>query len=209
MSKQAKRIDYTKGEFNIILDDPFDMLISWWDEALLADIPMSDAVFLSTISDNKMPDARIVLLKNFSKEGLIFYSNYESSKAKQIEANPNVCMVIFWPELEKQIRIRGTIKKTSRAASEQYFAQRPVGAQISAHASKQSSFISSRQELEKEVARVKAKFADKPIPCPEHWGGYMLTPNYFEYWQGRKNRLHDRIIYEMSDGQWVISRLAP
>ena len=152
----------------------------------------------------------MVLLKSFDNDGFVFYTNYLSAKAKDMETNLNVALTFFWPQLEKQVRIEGIVAKTSADESRRYFEVRPRESQIGAWASAQSEVISGRDELEKRQAELEETYRDQPVPWPEHWGGYRLNPDRIEFWKGRVGRLHDRIVYErQSDGSWSIKRLAP
>ena len=188
---------------------PHRQLEKWWQEAIAAEVDLLDAVFLSSVDHLGSPDARIVLLKSFDDEGLVFFTNYHSHKAIQLSQNPNACMVIFWPELERQIRIRGPIKKTSRDESMAYFNSRPRGAQLSAWASHQSQSIKDRAHLEELYDEISEKYSGKDVPCPDFWGGLRLIPEYFEFWQGRANRLHDRFAFNKAANHWQAHRLAP
>lgn len=211
MGTEAKRIEYERHTLseNDVLGNPSDQLKIWWDEAIRQNIPIWDAVHLSTVDENRRPDARIVLLKSFDEQGLVFYTNYQSTKAKQLAKNNCACLLIFWPQLERQIRIRGSVEKTSREESQDYFATRPKGAKIGAWASPQSTIIKDRDELEKAYAELEHRFSNSDVPCPDHWGGFRLKPDYFEFWQGRQNRLHDRLSYSKTENSWAIKRLAP
>ncbi len=168
-----------------------------------------NAMSLSTFGHDGFPKARVVLLKSFSLEGFKFYTNYNSEKGKSILLNPKVCLNFFWPELEKQIIIKGEAQKTSTEDSEAYFEVRPRESQLGAWASEQSSEIPSREVLEERLENLRVQFEGKPIPKPPHWGGYEVKPISFEFWQGRRSRLHDRFIYELQAGDWQIKRLAP
>jgi len=188
-----------------------DQFQQWWDEAVLAELTEVNAMTLATASADGTPDARIVLLKGFSGEGFTFFTNYESAKGKELAANPRACLLFFWKELERQVRISGTVLKISKEDSENYFFSRPVGSQLGAWASRQSSVLQSREELEEKLDTVLAEVeAGKKIEKPGYWGGYIVKPQVIEFWQGRPNRLHDRLQYTLqSDGSWKIERLAP
>jgi len=182
----------------------------WWKEALDSDIPEVNAMTLATASSEGIPSARIVLLKGYEDSGFLFFSNYKSFKGQQMEENPRACLVFFWKELERQVRITGIIEKVSAEMSDKYFNSRPESSRISATASPQSQVISSREWLEAEVDNVIKQFGEKPLQRPENWGGYLVKPITIEFWQGRTNRLHDRLQYSLEEnGNWKIERLAP
>ena len=188
-----------------------DQFRQWWDEAMLAALTEVNAMTLATASADGIPDARIVLLKGFSGEGFTFFTNYESAKGQQLAANPRTCLLFFWKELERQVRISGTVSKISKEESEQYFFSRPAGSQIGAWASQQSRVLQNRGELEKKLDTVLAEVeGGKKIEKPGYWGGYIVKPYSIEFWQGRPNRLHDRLLYTLQDdNSWKIERLAP
>ena len=182
----------------------------WWNEALKSNIEEVNAMTLATASCDGLPSARIVLLKEFDEKGFVFYTNYNSFKGQQLTENPRGCLVFFWKELERQVRITGLIRKTSATESDEYFNIRPEGSRIGAIASPQSQVIPSREWLEKQVSEMMKKLASNTIERPANWGGYRLLPAIIEFWQGRPNRLHDRIQYTLQeDGSWKIERLAP
>jgi pyridoxamine 5'-phosphate oxidase len=190
--------------------DPIKQFKVWFDSAVAAKLPLPEAMSLATVTRDGKPTSRMVLLKSFDNDGFVFYTNYLSAKAKDLEANPNVALTFFWPQLEKQVRIEGIVAKTSADESRSYFEVRPRESQIGAWASAQSEVISGRDELEKRQAELEEIYRDQPVPWPEHWGGYRLNPDRIEFWKGRVGRLHDRIVYErQSDGSWSIKRLAP
>lgn len=203
------RKDYRLKEFSESDADPhairqFD---KWWKEALASDIPEVNAMTLATSSSDGVPSARIVLLKDYDDKGFIFFTNYNSFKAQQLEENPRACLVFFWKELERQIRITGIIEKVNDEVSEEYFNSRPEMSRISAMASPQSQVITGRDWLEDEVKKI---MQSKTIRRPENWGGYIVRPITIEFWQGRANRLHDRLQYTLEEnGDWKIERLAP
>ncbi len=182
----------------------------WWDDALNSDIDEVNAVTLATATLEGKPSARIVLLKGYDQNGFVFYSNYTSNKGHELAHNPQACMVFFWKELERQVRIEGIVEKVNGEESDQYFASRPEGSRIGAWASPQSMVIEKRELIEENVLKFQKQFADQNIPRPGHWGGYRLKPISIEFWQGRSNRLHDRLQYTLQeDATWKIERLAP
>jgi pyridoxamine 5'-phosphate oxidase len=193
-----------------VADNPFEQFNRWWDDAIKSELEEVNAMTLATASATGMPSARIVLLKSASADGFVFFTNYNSQKGKELEENPFACMVFFWKELERQIRITGTIEKVSAAESDEYFNSRPVGSRIGAWASPQSSIIPSRETIETNIAQYEREFAGAEITRPPHWGGYIVKPRVIEFWQGRPNRLHDRIQYtKQLDESWKFDRLAP
>lgn len=214
MSKSiaAIRKDYQQRTLNEsdVAPDPIRQFSTWWEEAQNSQIDEINAMTLATASADGLPAARIVLLKGFDERGFVFFTNYNSYKGRQLEENPRACLVFFWKELERQVRITGIIEKLSSEESDEYFHSRPVGSQIGAWTSPQSQVIGSRQELENREKELAAAFAGKEIPRPSHWGGFRVQPHIVEFWQGRPNRLHDRIQYSLEDnGGWKIERLAP
>lgn len=189
---------------------PMDQFEHWWEEAIASNIDEVNAFVLSTINAAGAPSSRVVLLKNLTPQGFVFYTNYESAKGKEIEANPLVAINFFWKELERQVRITGTIKKVSTEESEQYFHSRPLGSQVGAWSSPQSQVIPNRAYLEGLMAANEEKYKEGVVPLPPHWGGYIVHPTHVEFWQGRSSRLHDRIKYTLeANGQWTKVRLAP
>lgn len=205
------RQDYNfKGLHEHDLDpNPFTQFKLWFDEALSASVIEPNAMLLSTVSNGR-PSARIVLLKDLDQSGFTFFTNYESKKAKEMETDPFVSLTFFWKELERQVRIEGKVEKTSDSESSEYFAVRPRGSQIGAWASAQSGPLENREELEERTRLLEEKFAGLEVPRPPHWGGYRVIPHYFEFWQGRPSRLHDRLVYEKAgEDSWEIGRLYP
>ena len=188
--------------------DPIQFFTRWLREAVDAGLAIPNAMTLATVSAEGSPDARIVLLKGLEAGAFTFYTNYRSRKARQLEARPAACLVFQWSELERQVRIEGTVEKVSAAESDAYFASRPLGARLSAWASAQSEVVSSRAELEKSFEEARARYGELP-PRPAHWGGYRVTPQRIEFWQGRADRLHDRLLYARAGAAWRIERLAP
>ncbi len=190
--------------------DPFKQFGAWFAAALAADIRDVNAMSLATATADGKPSVRIVLLKGFDDRGFTFFTNYDSEKGKQLEANPHASLNFFWPKLERQIRISGSVERTSREDSAAYFHSRPPGSRLGAWVSKQSEVIDSRQILDARLEQMEERFADGEIPLPPHWGGYRLKPDQIEFWQGRPNRLHDRFRYSRQAGRpWQIDRLAP
>lgn len=189
--------------------DPIEQFSKWWHEAAKSDIEELNAMTLATCNKDGMPSARIVLLKDFSHEGFMFFTNYESQKGKELAHNPNAALVFFWKELERQIRIEGTVEKVSEQVSIDYFLTRPVASQIGAWSSPQSKKIDNREVIESNVTQYQTQFQDTPMIKPPHWGGYIVRPKHIEFWQGRRSRLHDRIVYNLENQHWLISRLAP
>lgn len=189
--------------------NPVDQFLTWFDMALNAKIMEPNAMTLSTIEGNK-PTSRIVLLKGVENEKFVFYTNYNSAKAKQMEKWPHVSLNFFWPELERQVRIDGEVKKVDEATSDAYFKSRPRGSQIGAWVSPQSQTIENREVLDNLLKEIELRFKDKEVERPPHWGGYSVKPATIEFWQGRPSRLHDRILYTFSESMnWQIERLAP
>jgi pyridoxamine 5'-phosphate oxidase len=190
--------------------DPIQQFSGWWDEAVASEIDEVNAMTLATASLDGMPAARIVLLKDFSAGGFSFFTNYNSFKGQQLAENPKACLVFFWKELERQVRITGLIEKLPAAASDAYFQSRPVGSQVGAIASPQSQVIENREWLDEHYAKLEKSLAAQQIERPSHWGGYIVRPVIVEFWQGRPSRLHDRLQYTLDEsGTWKIERLAP
>ena len=192
-----------------VLSNPFEQFNVWFDEAKQSEIVEPTAAILSTVGEDNHPSARTILLKEVNEKGFVFYTNYESKKAKDIASNPNISLLFLWKEQQRQVRIVGQSEKISREESEKYFRTRPRESQIGAWASNQSSVIPDRKSLDNKFEEYRKKFGDKEIPLPDFWGGYVIIPNYFEFWQGRPGRLHDRICYKFEDQEWRIFRLAP
>ena len=194
---------------NEMSKDPMDTFATWWNEAVKSEIEEVNAMTLATCNTEGLPSARIVLLKGFSHDGFTFFTNYRSKKGNDLHENPRAALVFFWKELERQIRIEGTVEKLSDEDSQQYFSTRPVASQIGAWASPQSKVIENRRVIEKNAEGYTEQFKDALIPKPAHWGGYIVNPIKIEFWQGRSSRLHDRILYTHIDGEWKKERLAP
>lgn len=188
---------------------PFTQFGKWFKDALDAKLYEPNVMTLATADLSGKPTARILLLKGFDESGFVFYTNYASDKGKQLAENPQASMVFFWPDLERQVRIDGTVTKVAEEESTAYFHSRPKGSQIGAMASPQSAAIPNREVLENRVQELTAAYAEKEVPRPGHWGGYLLKAEHIEFWQGRPSRLHDRITYTNINGVWTINRLAP
>ena len=189
--------------------DPVVQFRSWWTEAIDSKIEEVNAMTLATADESGKPSARIVLLKGFDGNGFTFFTNYTSHKAKDLETNPYASLVFFWKELERQIRIVGSVEKLTAEENNNYFQSRPVGSRLGAWASPQTTVIESREIIEQRVSELQAQFSEGEIPCPPFWGGYVVKPTIIEFWQGRPSRLHDRIQYSLNKNSWIIERLAP
>lgn len=189
--------------------DPFVQFSCWMDEALEAEVKDATGMTLSTASSEGQVSSRVVLLKGIDPAGLVFYTNYGSRKSAEIEQNSNVAIHFFWRELERQVAITGRASKLSREESDSYFATRPRDSQLGAWASHQSSVLASRGDLESRFAELEVEYEGRDVPCPPFWGGYLVVPSSFEFWQGRVSRLHDRIVYRSDGDSWSISRLSP
>jgi pyridoxamine 5'-phosphate oxidase len=190
--------------------DPIKQFSGWFTAAIEAELRDVNAMSLATVGKDGKPSVRIVLLKGFDQDGFVFFTNYESEKGKQLEANPRAALAFYWIELDRQIRVNGTVEKTSRQESARYFHSRPLGSQIAAWASRQSEVVDARRVLDARFAEMSERYANGPVPLPPHWGGYCLKPEMIEFWQGRPNRLHDRFRYtRQTNGSWLIHRLAP
>ncbi len=213
MNLSDLRENYTKGGIRIaeMHPSPFAQLEEWFQVACDQKIPDSNAMNLATSDKEGVVTSRTILLKGIANEKLQFFTNYQSQKAKDLAANPNAALTFHWRELERQINIRGTVAKTSREISEEYFQSRPYDSQIGAWVSeKQSSRVGVRSTLEARQAELETRFPkSEKVPCPDFWGGYEFTPTYIEFWQGRQGRLHDRLRYLIKDKSWIIERLSP
>ena len=211
MNLHSIRTEYKFAELteNSIEKNPFKHFEHWLNDALNAKVNDPTAMSVATLGVDGFPDSRIVLLKDFGLNGFTFFTNYNSNKGISIAKNPAVGLHFFWPELERQIRISGFAEKTSNEISDNYFNSRPVLSQIAAIVSNQSSKIKSREILQNSFVSEKEKLGDDKIKRPENWGGFLVKPVKFEFWQGRESRLHDRILFEKSEENWIISRLAP
>jgi pyridoxamine 5'-phosphate oxidase len=190
--------------------DPFRQFATWFDEARAASPVEPNAMALATVGADGRPSLRMVLLKGADERGFVFYTNYESRKGRELADMPWAALTFFWPEMERQIRIEGRVEPVSAEESDAYFHSRPIGSQLSASASHQSEVIAGREELEQRVAALSAQYHDQEIPRPENWGGFRVIPDAIEFWQGRANRLHDRLRYRLlASGGWQIERLSP
>lgn len=193
-----------------VAPNPYTQFSIWWNQAIESNIDEVNAMTLATATTDGVPSARIVLLKSVEENGFVFFTNYHSRKGTELDQNPKACLVFFWKELERQVRISGTVKKLDAASSDEYFQSRPYGSRIAAWASPQSKVIASREVLEKNIQEAEKKYTEDNIVRPQNWGGYIVEPTIVEFWQGRHNRLHDRIQYTLlNSNSWKIERLAP
>ena len=203
------RTDYHKSKLDVndLTESPISLFQLWLSKAI-ANSNDANAFVLSTVNSNSVPSSRVLLLRDVSEKGFSFFTNYNSRKSKEIEVNPNVCMNFFWPEMERQVRINGSISRLSEQKSDDYFNSRPYESRIGAWCSPQSQVIESREVLENKIQELKKKYPNE-VPRPENWGGYTIVPNEIEFWQGRASRLHDRFLYNKEGENWTINRLAP
>jgi pyridoxamine 5'-phosphate oxidase len=203
------RTDYQKSELNVkdLTEKPITLFQQWLSQAISYSND-ANAFVLSTVNSNGVPSSRVLLLRDASEKGFSFFTNYSSRKSQEIEINPNVCMNFFWPDMERQVRINGSISRLSEQESDDYFNSRPYESRIGAWCSPQSQVIESREVLENKIQELKKKYPNE-VPRPENWGGYTIVPNEIEFWQGRASRLHDRFLYNNEDEKWSINRLAP
>jgi pyridoxamine 5'-phosphate oxidase len=211
MSIADLRREYARARLDesMVSPDPLVEFARWFDEAVKAKVVEPEAMTLATATPEGAPSARMVLLRGFDERGFVFYTDYRSQKGAELERNPRAALVFHWPELERQIRITGQVTQTAREESETYFQTRPRGSRIGAWASHQSKALASRRQLEERVAELESKYRGQEVPLPPYWGGLRLTPVAVEFWQGRENRLHDRIRYLREESGWRIERLSP
>ena len=204
------RKSYERAELNEDASnaDPMKQFEQWLNEAIAAEVPEPNAMTLATVGHDLRPSTRIVLIKGYDARGIVWYTNYDSRKGRELAGNPYAALQFHWVELERQVRLEGRVEKISAEESDAYFHSRPLGSRIGAWASPQSEVIASRAELEESSARYEAQFANNP-PRPPHWGGYRLVPSEWQFWQGRRSRLHDRLRYRLEAGEWIRERLAP
>jgi pyridoxamine 5'-phosphate oxidase len=201
-------MDQTLTESNL-LPDPIELFTRWYDDVKERNVELYDAMTLATADASGIPSARMLLLKGFDTNGFVFYTNYTSIKARELEQNPRACIVFYWKEVDRQVRIWGNVEKVSRQESEAYFKTRSYDSQLGAWASHQSAVIPGREILEKRFNELRNKYPEGDVPPPEFWGGYRVQPEAVEFWQGRPSRLHDRIKYTKKENEWEIVRLAP
>ncbi|WP_178863622.1 pyridoxamine 5'-phosphate oxidase [Thiomicrorhabdus cannonii] len=208
--QERRSYEFAELKRSQLKDSPFEQFSLWMDAAITHIHNDPTAMSLSTVDANGQPHSRVVLLKEFDTRGLVFYTHYDSDKGSEMAANHRVAALFFWPEMERQIRVEGLVEKITAEESETYFHSRPRDSQLAAFISKQSSPVSSRDELELRLQAAQAAYSEQEVPHPPHWGGYRIVPQRFEFWQGRPSRLHDRFRYEKQDEHnWLISRLAP
>ena len=205
------RKDYGNKELNLneLLVNPIDQFKKWLDEAIKIEANEPNAMAISTVTDENTPRSRYVLFKDLIEGELIFHTHYESPKAKEILNNPNISGIFYWPEIHRQIRFEGICKKASSEVSDDYFNSRPRGGQLSAIASNQSQAIQGRIEIEEKIAELEIEYKNKEVQRPDNWGGFSINVDYWEFWQGRDNRTHDRFTYFLQDDKWKIERLSP
>ncbi len=210
MSVANIRKSYTASALNEtdVAANPIDQFQNWLDEALKSELLEPTAMNLATASPEGKPSSRMVLLKDVREDGFVFYSNYKSRKGQNLKENPYAALSFYWDTLERQVRIEGAVSRLSREASEAYFRTRPPGSQMGAVASEQSEVIASRAELAAKFKALEQEYAEE-IPFPDYWGGYLLKPFQIEFWQGRPNRLHDRLRYRLEENNWILERLQP
>lgn len=205
--RQHAERGFTEAQAN---PDPFRQFDAWFDDVFKANLPDPNGMMLATVGADGQPAARVVLLKGFNHDGFVFYSNYDSRKGRELAENPRAAACFWWSELDRQVRIEGTVEKLSDDESDAYFAIRPREGQVASWASQQSAKLESRAELEQRFREVTTRYKGKPVLRPPHWGGFRIRPTVIEFWQGRRQRLHDRLRYRRDDeGNWVLERLSP
>lgn len=210
MNLSSLRTEYNVGSLDEsdVLPNPIAQFGVWLEAALAADIPEPHGMTVSSVGPGGRPSSRVVLLRGFDERGLVFFTNYQSRKGQELLAHPDACISLWWPQLHRQIRIEGQMEKVEAHISDEYFASRPWGSQIASAASPQSQVIEGREVLEKRIAELEARYPES-VPRPEQWGGFRLKPDYFEFWQGRPSRAHDRLVYTKQGDGWKLERLAP
>ena len=206
LRKEYTRAGLTESD---VAPDPVEQFRRWFDEALEADLHEPNAFVLATATRDGLPSARVVLLKGLDERGFVFYTNYEGRKGRELEENPRAALLFYWGELERQVRIEGTVSRVSEEESDAYHASRPRGSRLGAWASEQSRVVEDREVLESRIGDLEAEYEGREVPRPPFWGGYRVEPEAIEFWQGRENRLHDRIVYRRESGRWKTERLQP
>lgn len=206
LRKEYTRAGLTESD---VAPDPVEQFRRWFDEALEADLHEPNAFVLATATRDGLPSARVVLLKGLDERGFVFYTNYEGRKGRELEENPRAALLFYWGELERQVRIEGTVSRVSEEESDAYYASRPRGSRLGAWASEQSRVVEGREVLESRIGDLEAEYEGREVPRPPFWGGYRVNPAAIEFWQGRENRLHDRIVYRRESGRWKTERLQP
>lgn len=210
MNLEDIKLEYIREELHKkdLAKSPFEQLNAWMQEVIKSEITYPHAAYLATVDQDNYPDNRTVLLKEFDENGLYFYTDYLSKKGQDLETTPKATMLFFWKEFDRQVKVQGTTQKVSREKSEHYFASRPHDSKLSASIAHQSIPM-SKEEIDKKIIELAKTYENSQVPCPKNWGGYLLSFEKVEFWQGRPNRLHDRFIYEKKDGQWEVTRLTP
>jgi pyridoxamine 5'-phosphate oxidase len=206
LRKEYTRAGLTESDADT---DPIAQCRRWFGEALAADLHEPNAMILATATPDGRPSARVVLLKGFDERGFVFYTNYEGRKGAELEANPYCALVFYWAELERQVRVEGHARRVTGKEADEYFRSRPRGSQLGARVSEQSRPVGGREALEEKLRWLEAEYDGREVPRPQFWGGYRVEPDSIEFWQGRENRLHDRLLYRLSDGEWGRERLQP